>query len=209
LIFLGSSCIYPKFAKQPIKEDYLLTGKLEPTNEPYAIAKIAGIKMCESYNLQYKTKFISLMPCNLYGINDNYDKNNSHFLPALIRKVYEAKKRGSQYIEVWGDGKPLRELLYVDDLADACLYFLKKKINHSLINIGSGEDKSIAEYLKEIMRQFNVSLKIKYNKKMPNGTPRKLLDVSLAKSYGWQKSTDLNSGLNYTIKDFIKKYEAN
>jgi len=205
LIFLGSSCIYPKLSKQPIKEKYLLTGKLEETNDAYAIAKITGIKMCEAYNNQYKTNYICLMPTNLYGPNDNYDLDNSHFYPALILKTYNAKINNKKYIKIWGDGTAKRELMFVDDLAEACEFFLKKKIKHTLINIGSGQEKSIIGFCEFLMKQFEVNLKIKFDKKKPNGTPRKILDTSLAKSYGWKSKFDLIKGFKLTYNDFLKK----
>ena len=205
LIFLGSSCVYPKKAKIPIKEDYLLSGYLEKTNEPYAIAKIAGIKLCESYNYQYGLNYKCLMPCNAYGINDNYDLNSSHFLPAIISKVINSIKMNKDYVEIWGSGKPLRELIYSDDIADACIYFLNKKTKHSLINIGSGIEKSINDYAKYIMKHLGVNLKIKHDKTHLNGTYRKLIDSSLAKKYGWQHKTKLNKGLSITINDYLNK----
>ena len=161
LIFLGSSCIYPRNCKQPIKENYILTGALEKTNEPYAIAKIAGIKMCESYNFQYKTNYKCLMPCNLYGPGDNYHWHNSHFLPALISKIHYAKIKNKKFIKIWGTGSPKRELMYVDDLADACIYFLNKKTKETLINVGSGMEKSIIDYAKFIINELDLNLKIK------------------------------------------------
>ena len=185
LIFLGSSCVYPKNSKQPIKEEFLLSNYLEKTNEPYAIAKIAGIKMCSSYNYQYKLNYKCLMPCNSYGINDNYDLKTSHFLPALIKKIIEAIQDKKDYIKVWGSGKPLRELIFCEDIADACIYFLKKKTQHNLINIGTGNDKTINQYAKFIMKHLGVNLKILNEKKKLEGTYRKLLDVSLTKKYGW------------------------
>ena len=205
LIFLGSSCIYPKYCKQPIKEEYLMTGKLEETNDSYAVAKIAGLKMCESYNKQYKTDFICLMPPNLYGPNDNYNLKTSHFFPALIAKTHLAKEKNFKMIKIWGDGTPKRELMYVDDLADACEFFLKKKTKHSLINIGNGKEKSILGYCKFIMKKLNVSLKISFEKKKPNGTLRKKLDTTLAKKYGWKSKYNLSKGFDLTYKDFIKK----
>ena len=205
LIFLGSSCIYPKNCKQPIKEKYLLSSHLERTNEPYAIAKIAGLKLCESYNLQYNLNYKCLMPCNSYGINDNYDLNSSHFLPALIRKIIEALKNNKDHITIWGSGKPLRELIYCDDVADACIFFLKKKTNLSLINIGSGFEKSINYYANHIMKHLGVNLKITYKKTKPNGTMKKVLDVSLAKKYGWRYKTPLKKGLAITINDYLKR----
>ncbi len=206
LIFLGSSCIYPKNSKQPIKESYLLSNYLEKTNEPYAIAKIAGVNLCESYNIQYNVNYKCLMPCNAYGMNDNYDLNSSHFLPALIRKIIDALKNDKDYIKIWGKGKALRELIYSDDIADACIFFLKKKTKESLINIGTGIEKSIIEYAKFIMRHLGVNLKIIYEKKTPDGTFRKLLDVSLAKKYGWKYKTNLDEGLSNTINDYLQKY---
>ena len=204
LIFLGSSCVYPKNSKIPIKEKYLLSNYLEKTNEPYAIAKIAGINLCESYNLQYGVNYKCLMPCNAYGINDNYDLYGSHFLPALIRKIIDALKNKKDHIQIWGSGKPLRELIFSDDIADACIYFLNKKTKHSLINIGSGQEKSINEYAKYIMKHLGVSLKIKHEKANLDGTFRKLMDSSLAKKYGWQSKTELDVGLAITINDYLK-----
>ena len=204
LIFLGSSCIYPKLSKQPIREDYLLSGKLEPTNDAYAIAKIAGMKMCEAYNKQYKLNYICLMPTNLYGPGDNYDLKNSHFFPALLSKIYNAKKYNKKNIVLWGNGKSKRELLYVDDLARACEFFLKKNTKHTLINIGSGVEKSIKNFAKFIMIKMKVNLKINFDLSKPNGTPRKKLNTSLARSYGWKPKIDLNEGFNYVFKDFLK-----
>jgi len=206
LIFLGSNCVYPKNCKQPIKESYLLSNYLEKTNEPYAIAKIAGVNLCESYNIQYNVNYKCLMPCNAYGMNDNYDLNSSHFLPALIRKIINALKYDKDYIKIWGRGKVLREVIYSDDIADACIFFLKKKTKESLINIGTGIEKSIIEYAKFIMRHLRVNLKIIYEKKTPDGTFRKLLDVSLAKKYGWKYKTNLDEGLSNTINDYLQKY---
>ena len=209
LIFLGSSCIYPKYCKQPIKENYLLTGKLEETNEPYAIAKIAGIKLCESINRQYKKNFKCLMPSNTFGINDNYHEINSHFLPALIKKIYIAKKESKNQVVLWGTGTPKRELIYVDDLADACVFFLGKRTRETLINIGSGKDFKIKDYAKMIMRIMSQTLKIKYDKTKPDGTPRKLLDISLAKKYNWKPKFNLTEALKITIQDFEKNYGSN
>lgn len=200
LIFLGSSCVYPKNCKQPIKEKYLLTSELEKTNEPYAIAKIAGIKMCESYNMQYGTNFKCLMPTNTYGPNDNYDLLTSHFYPALIMKIFKAKKNKKNSIVLWGNGKAKREIMYVDDLADACIFFLTKKTKESLINIGSGIEKTVQQYAKFIIKNFNTNLKIKYDPTKPNGTPRKILDCSIAKSYGWEPKYDLKMGLIEVLK---------
>ncbi len=205
LIFLGSSCIYPKLSKQPIKEKYLLSGYLEKTNEPYAIAKIAGISLCESYNKQYNLNYKCLMPCNAYGINDNYDPTNSHFFPALIKKIIGAIRENKNEIFIWGNGKPLRELIYSDDVADACIFFLKKKTSETLINIGTGKDKSISEYAKYIMNHLGVKFKIMYKKDKPNGTMRKVLDVSLARKYGWECKTPLKKGLSITINDYLKR----
>ncbi|MDC0533513.1 GDP-L-fucose synthase [Candidatus Pelagibacter sp.] len=202
LIFLGSSCIYPKHSKLPIKEEYLLSGKLEPSNDAYAIAKIAGIKMCEAYNKQHKLNYICLMPTNLYGPNDNYDLKTSHFYPALISKIYKAKKNNKKDLTIWGDGRPKRELMYVDDLASACEFFLKKKTKHTLINIGSGEEKSIKEYANFIMKKLKIKLKIKFDKSKPSGTIRKILNTKLAKSYGWYSKVNLDKGFDLTFKDF-------
>ena len=204
LIFLGSSCIYPRSSKQPIKESYLLTGELEKTNEPYAIAKIAGIKMCESYNIQYKTNYKCLMPCNLYGPNDNYDLKKSHFLPALISKVYNAKIKKKSFINIWGSGNPQREIMHVDDLADACIFFLKTNTKETLINIGTGKSIKIIDYAKLIMKKLNVNLKFVYDHSKPDGTPKKTVDCSIAHSYGWKAKISLNEGLESVIKDYIK-----
>jgi len=209
LIFLGSSCVYPKKAKIPIKEDYLLSGYLEKTNEPYAIAKIAGIKLCESYNYQYGLNYKCLMPCNAYGLNDNYDLYESHFFPALIVKIINSIKKNKDYIEIWGSGKPLREVIFSDDIADACIYFLNKKTNHSLINIGTGIEKSIVDYAKFIMRHLGVDLKIKHKNVKFDGTFRKLMDLSLAEKYGWKYKTDLEKGITLTINDYLKKQVFN
>jgi len=205
LIFLGSNCIYPRNSKQPIKEKYLLTGKLERTNEPYAIAKIAGIKMCESYNLQYNTDYKCLMPCNLYGPNDNYDPKTSHFFPALIAKAIEVKKNKKKQITLWGTGKPKRELMYVDDLADACIYFMNKKTKESLINVGVGYDLSILNYAKFILKKINLKCKIVLDGSKSDGTPRKILDSSISRSYGWFPKIDLNTGFDLTLKNYFSK----
>ena len=207
VIFLGSSCIYPKKSKQPIKEKYLLTGKLEETNEPYAIAKIAGVKMCEAYNRQYKTNYICIMPSNAYGPNDNYHSLNSHFFPALIKKAHECKIKNKNFFEVWGTGEPLRELIYVDDVADACVYFMKKNIKETLINIGTGKDMRIRDYAKFLIKKLNLKVKIKYNKKKPDGVYRKVLDVKLAKKYGWKSKFTLDKGFEITYRDFLKNYK--
>ena len=207
LIFLGSSCIYPRKSKQPIKEKYLLTGELEKTNEPYAIAKIAGIKMCESYNYQYNTNYKCLMPCNLYGPNDNYDLKLSHFFPALIVKALKAKKDKKKSLVLWGSGKPKRELMYVDDLAEACVYFLNKKTKASLINIGTGREKSILEYAQFILKKINYNCKIILDKSQPDGTPRKIIDNSIALSYGWKPKINLDKGFDLTLKSYLSKFD--
>lgn len=205
LLFLGSSCIYPKFAPQPLKEEYLLTGELEPTNEPYAIAKIAGIKMCQAYNRQYGTDYICVMPTNLYGPNDNFDLENSHVLPALIRKFHEAKEQHKSEVEIWGTGSPRREFLYVADLADACVYLMVNYTHKEigpLINIGTGADltiRELAEMVKDIVG-FNGTLK--FDPAKPDGTPRKLLDVSKLRALGWQAKTPLEDGIKMTYEWF-------
>ena len=205
LIFLGSSCVYPKLCKQPIKENYLLNGKLEKTNEAYAIAKIAGIKMCESYNLQYKTNYKCLMPTNTFGPNDNYDQLNSHFFPSLIRKIHEIKITNKKELIIWGDGTPKREVIYVDDIADACLHFMNKKFKETIVNIGTGKDLSIKQYAKIILDEIipGKNINIKYDKSKPNGTPRKVLDVSLAEKYGWKSKIDLKDALKRTYSDYL------
>ena len=205
LIFLGSSCVYPKFCKQPIKEKYLLNGYLEKTNEPYAIAKIAGIKLCEAYNFQYRLNYISLMPTNTFGKNDNYNLSTSHFIPALIKKIHTAKINNKKTIFLLGNGMAKRELIYVDDLADAIIYFLNIKTKHSIINIGTGIDKTILDYAKMLFKISNFYPKIKFKKKNFNGTPRKLLDVSIAKSYGWKPKTKIEKGLRETYEFYIKE----
>mgnify|MGYP002038858430 FL=1 len=206
LIFLGSSCVYPKNCKQPIKEEYLLDGKLESTNDAYAIAKIAGIKMCQSYNDQYKTNFVSLMPTNTFGPNDNYNSKDSHFLPALIKKTHKIKKMKKPRLLVWGNGLAKRELIYVDDIADACIFFLNKNTKHSLINIGTGKDHTIKFYARLLNKIIcpNKNIKLAYDKKKPNGTPRKVLDVSLAKSYGWKARYNIIEALKLTYEEFKK-----
>ena len=204
IIFLGSSCIYPKYSKQPINEKSILSGKLEETNDAYAIAKIAGIKMCESYNNQYKTNFKCLMPTNTFGPNDNYHKLNSHFVPSLIRKIYDVKKNNKKKINIWGDGTPRREIIYVDDITDACIYFMNKKINETLINIGTGVDYSIKDYVKLFIKILipNKKISIIFDNLKPNGTPRKLLDVKLAKKYGCKFKTNLKDAILSTFKDY-------
>tara|TARA_Y100001958_G_C21241563_1_gene569445 strand:+ start:2898 stop:3824 length:927 start_codon:yes stop_codon:yes gene_type:complete len=204
LIFLGSSCIYPKLSKQPIKEKYLLSGKLEETNSHYATAKIAGLKMCEAYNKQYNTNYICLMPTNTYGPNDNYHNLNSHFFPALIKKAHDCKMKNKKTLTVWGTGKPLREVIFVDDIADACIYFMKKNTKNFLINIGTGKEKSIKEYVSFIVKKLNLNVKIKYDKSKPDGVPRKVLDISLAKKYGWEPKFSLEEGFDITYKDYLK-----
>ncbi len=203
LSFLGSSCIYPRDCLQPIKEDYLLSGVLEQTNEPYAIAKIAGIKLCESYNRQYGTRFVSLMPTNLYGPNDNYDLANSHVLPALIRKVHEAKLRNDREFVVWGTGTPKREFLYVDDLADACVFIMEHNIHEGIFNIGTGADVTIRELAETIMDVIGFQGKIVFDRSKPDGTPRKLLDVSRMKKLGWQAKTELREGLAKAYANYL------
>ncbi len=207
LISLGSSCVYPRNCKQPIKESYLLEGKLESTNDAYAVAKIAGIKMCQSYNEQYKTNYKCLMPTNTFGPNDNYDSLNSHFFPALIKKIHKIKKSKKKFLVLWGNGKAKRELIYVDDLAKACVYFMKKKTKHAIINIGSGRDYSIKYYANLILKLIipNKKIVIKYDKSKPNGTPRKVLDVSLAKQYGWKYSVNLKEAVIKTYKSYLKE----
>jgi len=207
LIFLGSSCVYPRKCKQPIKESYLLDGKLEKTNEPYAIAKIAGIKMCESYNFQYKTNYKCLMPTNTFGPNDNYHPLNSHFFPSLIRKIHNLKNSKKKELVLWGDGTPKRELIYVDDVADACIYFMKKRIKETMINIGTGKDYTTKEFAKTFLNIIypKGKIMIKYDKSKPNGTPRKVLNVNLAKKYGWKSKTNIKKAIKITYQDFLAK----
>lgn len=207
LLFLGSTCIYPKFAPQPMPEDSLLTGELEPTNESYAIAKIAGIKMCQAYNKQYGTNFISVMPTNLYGPNDNFDLETSHVLPALIRKFHEAKWNQSKSVEVWGTGSPKREFLYSEDLADACVYLMNHYSESEIVNVGVGKDISIKELAEKIKEVVGYEGEIVFNTSKPDGTPRKLVDVSKIQHLGWEASTSLNEGLVKTYEHFLKKVE--
>ena len=208
LMFLGSSCIYPKLAPQPLQEDSLLTGLLEPTNEPYAIAKIAGIKMCEAYRSQYGSNFISVMPTNLYGPNDNYDLNKSHVLPAMIRKFHEAKEEGKPYVELWGTGSPLREFLHADDLAAAC-YFLMQNYNEAgFLNIGVGSDVTIKHLAEMIQKVVGYEGEIHWNTEKPDGTPRKLMDVSKLHALGWKHTIDLEEGITRTYQDFLEKIET-
>jgi GDP-L-fucose synthase len=203
LMFLGSSCIYPKMAPQPLKEEYLLTGILEQTNEPYAIAKIAGIKLCEAYRSQYGCNFISVMPTNLYGIGDNYDLNNSHVLPALIRKMHEAKTANAAEVVVWGTGTPKREFLYADDLAEACTYLMLHYNEAELINIGTGEDLSIAELATTVKQVVGFGGHLTFDSSKPDGTPRKLMDVSKLHSKGWKHSINLQEGIALAYADFL------
>lgn len=202
--FLGSSCIYPRDCPQPIKEKYLLTGPLEKTNEPYAIAKIAGIELCNSYNQEKGTRFVSVMPTNLYGPNDNYDLENSHVLPALIRKVHEAKLRGDGEVVVWGSGRPMREFLYVDDMADSCVFLLEKGINEGIYNIGVGTDVTILELAETVMDVIGFTGKIIFDTSKPDGSPRKLLDVSRMAALGWQAQISLRKGIELAYRDFLK-----
>ena len=208
LMFLGSSCIYPKLAPQPLKEEYLLTGELEPTNEPYAIAKIAGIKMCDAYRSQYGCNFVSVMPTNLYGPNDNYDLNNSHVLPALIRKFHEAKMNGEEKVVMWGTGSPLREFLHADDLADAC-YFLMQHYNEpGLVNIGVGEDIAIKDLAVLISKIVGFEGNIEHDLSKPDGTPRKLMDVSKLHGLGWKAQTGLEEGIRKVYAEYKTKAAA-
>ncbi|MCY6379852.1 GDP-L-fucose synthase family protein [Hoeflea prorocentri] len=202
LLFLGSSCIYPRDCPQPIKEDYLLTGPLEATNEPYAIAKIAGIKLCENYNAQFGTHYASVMPTNLYGPNDNYNLETSHVLPALIRKAHEAKARGDGELVVWGSGRPMREFLYVDDMADACVFAMEAGITQGLYNVGTGKDVTIRELAETVMEVVGFEGDIVFDASKPDGTPRKLLDVSRLQSLGWSASTPLKDGIARSYADF-------
>ena len=205
LMFLGSSCIYPKLAPQPLKEDYLLTGLLEETNEPYAIAKITGIKMCESYRRQYGCNFISAMPTNLYGPNDNYDLNNSHVLPAMIRKFHEAKTEHKPFVELWGTGSPLREFLHADDLAEACVFLMNTYNEEQFVNIGIGEDLSIKHLAELIKKTVGYEGELQWNAHKPDGTPRKLMDVSKLHALGWKHRYDLEEGIKITYQDFFSK----
>lgn len=207
LMFLGSSCIYPKLAPQPLKEEYLLTGTLEPTNEPYAIAKIAGIKMCEAYRDQYGCNFISVMPTNLYGPNDNYDLNNSHVLPAMIRKFHEAKRDGKPSVELWGTGSPMREFLHADDLADACVYLMQTYDDSTLVNIGTGVDITIKELAETIKEEVGFAGDIVWNTDKPDGTPRKLMDVSKLHGLGWKHSIDLKEGIHKVYAEYKSRPE--
>ena len=204
LLFLGSSCIYPKLAPQPLKEDYLLSGYLEDTNEPYAIAKIAGIKLCESYFRQHGCNFFSVMPTNLYGKNDNYDLNNSHVLPALIRKFHYAKENNLPFVEIWGTGSPLREFLNADDLSDACVFLMRNYNGHKHVNIGTGTDISIKDLALLIQKTTGYTGELKYDLSKPDGTPRKLLDVNLLNNLGWKHKISLEEGIKLVYEDYIK-----
>jgi GDP-L-fucose synthase len=208
LLFLGSSCIYPKLAPQPLKEEYLLTGLLEETNEPYAIAKIAGIKLCEAYRDQYDADFISVMPTNMYGKGDNYHPNNSHVLPGLIRRFHEAKKNNADEVVVWGSGTPKREFLYADDLADACLFLMLQYSKRELLNIGTGIDLSIAELAELIKKTTGYNGKIVFDKTKPDGTPRKLMDVSRLHALGWHHNVSLEDGIELAYKDFLQSQKS-
>ncbi|MEM6628447.1 MAG: GDP-L-fucose synthase [Bacteroidota bacterium] len=207
LLFLGSSCIYPKMAPQPLREDYLLTGTLEHTNEPYAIAKIAGIKMCEAYRDQYGCNFISAMPTNLYGPNDNYDLKNSHVLPALIRKFHEAKVENKPSVEIWGDGSPLREFMHVDDLADACLFLMDSYEGKSFVNVGVGEDISIKDLALTIKDVVGFEGELTFDLSKPNGTPRKLMDVGKLHGLGFKHKIDLKEGIEKVYQDFLQNMD--
>jgi GDP-L-fucose synthase len=206
LMFLGSSCIYPKHAPQPIREEHLLTGPLEPTNEAYAIAKIAGIKLCEAYRKQYRRNYVSVMPTNLYGIGDKYDLENSHVLPALIRKAYTAKQNNDPTMTVWGTGKAMREFMFADDLADACVFLMEKGYDGGLLNIGTGKDVTIREVAELICRTVQFKGDLVFDNSKPDGTPRKLLDVSKINKLGWKAKTSLADGINETYKDFLRRH---
>jgi len=205
LLFLGSSCIYPKHCPQPMKEEHLLSGYLEPTNEPYAVAKIAGIKMCQSYNRQYGTRYISTMPTNLYGPGDNFDLKTSHVLPALIRKFHEAKERGDESVEIWGTGAPRREFLYVDDLADACLFLMNNYEDEEIINVGVGKDQTIGEVAEMVGEVVGFKGDLSFDHSKPDGTPLKLLDVSRLTALGWQPKTPLREGIKQAYKWYLEQ----
>lgn len=206
LMFLGSSCIYPKFAQQPLKEEYLLTGELEQTNEPYAIAKIAGIKMCESYHRQYGCNFISVMPTNLYGQNDNYDLNNSHVLPALIRKIHDAKETNSPNVTIWGTGTPMREFMHANDMADACVYLMQNYDDEKFVNIGTGVDISIKDLALLVKKIAGYEGELMFDTTKPDGTPRKLMDVSYLHSLGWKHKIELEQGIKMVYEEFKLKH---
>ena len=207
LIFLGSSCVYPRNCKQPIKEEYLMSGQLEKTNDAYAIAKIAGIKMCESYNQQFNRNYKCLMPTNTFGPNDKYDTLNSHFFPAMIKKIHYLKKNNKKEIIIWGNGLPRREIIFVDDIAEACVFFMKKKIKETHINIGTGKDYTIKQYVKMLLKILvpDKKIKIKYDYTKPNGTLRKVLDISVAKKYGWKPKSKFDQAVLLTYKKFLEK----
>ena len=208
IIFLGSSCVYPKNCKQPIKEEYLLSGKLEETNEPYAIAKIAGIKMCESYNKQYNRKYISLMPTNTFGPGDNYNSENSHFIPAILKKIYQANIKNKKFISLWGTGKHKREIIFVDDLASAIIHFMNKKTKHTLINIGTSKEYSIKHVAKKIVEILGLNLKIKFdNNSKLDGVKSKVLDTTVANNYGWKPQIKFEKAITDTYKDLVKNYK--
>ena len=207
LMFLGSSCIYPKMAPQPLREDYLLTGLLEETNEPYAIAKIAGIKLCEAYHDQYGSNFISVMPTNLYGYGDNYDLNTSHVLPALIRKFHEAKEENKPFVQAWGTGSPMREFLFADDLAEACLFLMETYNGRELVNIGTGQDLSIRELTELVAQTTGYEGEIQWDTTKPDGTPRKLMDVSKLHNLGWKHTIELPEGIALAYEDFLKNQQ--
>jgi GDP-L-fucose synthase len=209
LMFLGSSCIYPRDCPQPMREDHLLTGPLEPTNEPYAVSKIAGIKLCEAYCDQHGREYLSVMPTNLYGANDNYDLETSHVLPALIRKAHDAKVRGDDHMEVWGSGDPRREFLYVDDLADACVFLMQLQVERKLpglLNIGWGEDITIRELAQVVQKVVGFDGKLVFDLSKPDGTPRKLLDTTRLKALGWSAGTDLEYGIREAYQDFLRRF---
>ena len=206
LMFLGSSCIYPKMADQPIKEEYLMTGPLEPSNEGYAVAKIAGLKLCEAMNKQHGRNYVAVMPTNLYGIGDKYDLHASHVLPALIHKAHLAKEQGSSDITVWGSGTPRREFMYADDMADACVFLMESGYKDGLINIGVGEDVSIKELTELVCKVVGFNGEILFDSSKPDGTPRKLLDISKLKALGWKPKTSLTDGINEAYKDFLRRY---
>jgi GDP-L-fucose synthase len=208
LMFLGSSCIYPRDCPQPIKEEYLLTGPLEQTNEPYAIAKIAGLKLCESYNRQYGTRFVSVMPTNLYGYNDNFDLRSSHVLPALLRKAHEARIRNDEAMVVWGSGKPMREFLHVDDMADACVFLMEREIGEGLYNVGTGMDVTIKELAETICQVVAFRGKLEWDSSKPDGTPRKLLDVSRMAQLGWRARIGLEEGIRMTYEWYRTQSDA-
>jgi GDP-L-fucose synthase len=208
LLFLGSSCIYPRDCEQPIKEEYLLSGRLEHTNEPYALAKIAGVKLCEAFNEQYGTQYVAVMPTNLYGPNDNYDLQNSHVLPALLRKAHEAKVAGADRLIVWGSGRARREFLHVSDLADACVFLMEQGVNCGLYNIGTGQDVTIRELAERIKNVVGLDAELQFDDSKPDGTPRKLLDVSRMRAWGWQARIGLHEGLIAVYDDFRRRYDT-